>query len=141
MSDEPIRKSRSRTPLQFFIVVACIFVGYIISVMTTDLLRSRAGQSWSDEFARINVTAHLTGYEDRSASIFGSVPILGEILTHRSALNIFVDDPAELQPALDMATKCSMVERVWINLHVFDRAIEADIHKKLPGMKVQFYTP
>lgn len=140
MSNEPSRKSRSRAPLQFFVIVGCIFAGFVLSKMTKDSLREREGERWASEFATIGVSASMSGAKDRSSSIFGSVPILGDILTHRSSLNFFVDDPAELDPALEMGAKCPLLARVWVQLNVFDRSVEAEIQKKLPGMSVQFYT-
>ena len=89
---------------------------------------------------RLGARAISAGYEDTSSGV-GRVPILGEILTHRQQVELFLDNPVTADAVLDKAAELPQLGRIWVDLTVFDRSMADRIHQELPWVQVQFYTP
>jgi len=97
-------------------------------------------QRWINDIEQLGSRAVTTGYEDTSSGI-GRLPILGELLTHRRQVQLFLDNPATIDAVLVKAAELPTLGRIWINLTVFDESMGDRIRNELPKMDVGFYTP
>lgn len=102
--------------------------------------RRVAVQGMFSEFERLEAKVVIAGYADSSRSPI-KVPIIREILTHRSQVELFMYDPATAEQVLEKAEQYPDIQRIWVNMNVFDRAMGARIEERMPGMDVIFYTP
>lgn len=94
----------------------------------------------ASEFERLNARVVIAGYED-SARWPIALPVVQEILTHRSQAEVFMYDPATTEQVLDAVEQRPEVKRIWVNLNVFDRSMQTEIEQRIPGMDVIMYTP
>jgi hypothetical protein len=89
---------------------------------------------------RLNARVETFGYQDPSRSRI-QIPIIREILTHHSQVEMFLYDASTAEQVIDIAREHPEIKRIWVNLNVFDRSMEKKIEQRIPGMRVQFYTP
>ena len=99
-----------------------------------------ARQRWSSEFERLDARVIIAG-DGGSADSRIQIPILSEILTHRSQPELFLYNPKTVDEVLDKAQQYPELKRIWVNLNVFDRSMRNRIEERMPGMDVIFYTP
>ena len=141
MSNATADGSHRITPAHILAVIAFgLFVGCALLAYQRVFLPSAAEQRWMNDIEQLGARAHSAGYEDTSSGI-GRVPILGELVTHRRQVELFLDNPATVDAVLDRATELPRLGRIWVDLTVFDRSMGDRIEQKLPGMDVIFYTP
>lgn len=100
-------------------------------------------QRWMSEMERLGARTFSSGTENTSTGI-GRVPVLGELVTHRRRIELFLDNPATVDAVLDKAAELPelpQLGRVWVDQTVFERSMADRIKQKLPGIDVIFYTP
>ncbi|MFO1091834.1 MAG: hypothetical protein U0992_00775 [Planctomycetaceae bacterium] len=102
--------------------------------------RRAAFQRMISDFERLGAKVMVAGYANRASSPI-KLPIIDEILTHRSQAELFMYDRATADQVLAKAEQCPDIKRIWVNLNVFDRSMEGRIEQRMPGMRVVFYTP
>jgi hypothetical protein len=112
--------------------MACLVLGVSAWLRHADELR------WQREFQQLGAYAVTTGYENTSSGI-GRVPVIGEIVTHRTQVELFLYDPASVDAVLDKAAECPNLGRIWVDLTELDRPIGDRIRQRLPGVDVQFH--
>lgn len=95
---------------------------------------------WTTSIERLGALVVTAGYEDTSRGI-GRVPILGEVVTHRSQVELFVDDPETFDAVLQRAAENPELKRVWLDLTKFDRSMQNRIRQEVPGVDIVCYTP
>ncbi len=140
MSNATTDGSHRITPARILVAMAFgLFVACAVFVYRT-YSQYAVEQRWMNDIEQLGARAHSAGYEDTSSGI-GRVPILGEIVTHRSQVELFLDNPATVDAVLSRATELPRLGRIWVDLTVFDRSMGDRIEQKLPGMDVIFYTP
>lgn len=123
-----------------------IALAFVLSLATFGVFANRARtqyaleERWKSELAAVGARAVTAGYKNTPSGI-GRVPILGDVLRHRSQLELFLDNPATMDAVLDKAAELPQLRRIWVDLTVFDRSMKTRIQERLPDMDVVFYTP
>lgn len=141
MSNTTDDGSHMITPSRCLLVAAfCLFVASVTVLVVPFYSRYSAEQRWRSDIERLGARTVTAGYENTSSGI-GRVPILGELVTHRRQIELFLDNPASVDAVLDKAMEFPQLGRIWVDMTVFERTMADRIHQKLPGMNVQFYTP
>lgn len=102
--------------------------------------RRAAFQRMLSDFESLGAKVVIAGYGNPSRSPI-KIPIIDEILTHRSQAEVFMYDPATAEQVLVKAEQYPDIKRIWVNLNVFDRSMRERIEKRMPGMDVVMYTP
>jgi hypothetical protein len=132
--------SRRIKPLQLIVRILAV-VALIAGVSLWQTWRQAdAHRRWTREMERLGARVVVAGYEDSTRG-FGRVPVVGEILTHRNQVELFVDDLETIDAVLARAAENPDLKRIWLDLTVFDRSVQSRIEQELPGMDVVPYTP
>lgn len=97
-------------------------------------------ERWKSELEALGARAITAGYSSAPFWI-GRVPILGEFVSYRRQLELFLDNPATVDAVLDKAAELPQLRRIWVDLTVFDRSMAKRIEEKFPGMDMIFFTP
>lgn len=102
--------------------------------------RGAAHRRWAASMERLGALVVIAGYEDTSRGI-GRVPILGEVVTHRSQVELFIDDPETFDVVLQRAAENPDLKRIWLDLTKLDRSLQNRIRQEVPGVDIVCYTP
>lgn len=139
MSESTTKRSHKLTSTRVLIAIALglVILGAIVGYKL--FANHAAEQRFVAEMAQLGARVESLGY-GRSSGI-GRIPILGEMLTTRSQIELFIDNPQTVDAVLDRAAEFPELKRIWVDLNVFERSIVGKIEQKLPGMDVIFYTP
>lgn len=124
--------------LAWMAVGLCVLAGSFLGVRAYQ--RYAAQQRWVSEFQRLNARVLTLSYADPARSQV-RIPVINELLSHRSQAELFLYDAKTADQVLEKAKDFKELKRIWVNLNVFDRSMQKTIENTLPGMEVQFYTP
>lgn len=140
MSDATVDRSRRITWTRIFWAMALGLILLCAIVAYRAYTRYAFEQNWMSDMERLGARTFSSATENTSTGI-GRVPVLGEIVTHRRRVDLFIDNPATVDAVLDKATELPQLGRVWVNLNVFERSVADRIQQKLPRVNVVFYKP
>lgn len=136
-----VRSKRFQVSLKQVAVAAVAVAAVVCAVWGVGAYRRACDhRRWVEEMERLGVRVVIAGYEDTSRGV-GRVPVLGELLSRRRQVEVFFDDPETIDAVLAKTAANPEVQRIWIDLTVFDESLRDRIERELPGMDVVSYSP
>jgi len=132
---------RKRVLLQTVLGVVALEIALLalrVYVRYSAALRFRA------EMGSLGARVILVGYRDIPTGL-GRIPILGELLGTRQQVELCLQSPTTVDAVLNAAAVYSDLDRIYIDLAVFDlqeaEAIADRIRLQQPDRDIVYYTP